>query len=97
MPALAPLLWSLISWLFRSVIIQFVVMSVVLVVVSQLMPLVMGYVAGFFNASGFNGLFAAITPGTWYFLDMFALDIGLPVIISAYVSRFLIRRIPFLG
>lgn len=93
----APLLWSVVTWLFRSVILQFVVMGTVLVIVTQLMPIVMGHIVTFINPGGFNGLFAGLSAGTWYFLDLFAFDVGLPLVISAYVSRFLIRRIPFIG
>jgi hypothetical protein len=33
----------------------------------------------------------------WYFLDLFAFSTGLPIIISAFLTRFLIRRLPVIG
>ncbi|MEM8684360.1 MAG: DUF2523 family protein [Pseudomonadota bacterium] len=46
------------------------------------------------NASGFLG---AIDPNVAYFLEGFAFAEGLSIILSAYVLRFLIRRIPLVG
>jgi len=97
MLALAPLLWSVVTWLFRSVVLQFILMTIVTLIVTQLMPVVMGFVGSWLNPSGFSALFATLDPGTWYFLDLMALDVGMPIILSACITRFLIRRIPFIG
>lgn len=43
-----------------------------------------------------NGL-GGISPDIWYFLDLFAFSAGIPIILTAYVTRFAIRRIPFIG
>jgi ABC-type thiamin/hydroxymethylpyrimidine transport system permease subunit len=94
MPAL---LWTVVSWLLRTVVIQFVVMGVVLVIVTKLMPLAMNYVTSFVTPGGLTSVFNGLPSGVWFFLDFFALDIGLPLVLSAYISRFLIRRIPFIG
>lgn len=42
-------------------------------------------------------LFSQIGAYVWYFLDPFQIGTGLSIILSAYVLRFLIRRIPFIG
>jgi len=83
--------------LLRTVVLQFVVMGVVLVIVSKLMPIALGYVASFVSPGGLTAAFSGLPPSVWFFLDFFALDVGLPLILSAYVARFLIRRIPFIG
>ena len=98
MPAvIGAVLWTVITWLFRTVVLQFVVMGIVLIVVTQLMPVVIGYVTSFVSPDGLTNVFGNLDPGVWFFLDFFALDVGLPLVISAYVARFLIRRIPFIG
>jgi hypothetical protein len=91
------LLWPIVTWLLRTVVLQFVVMGIVLVIVSKLMPVVLNYVSGFVSPGGLSAAFGGIDPGVWYFLDFFALDYGMPLVISAYVTRFLIRRVPFIG
>lgn len=97
MPVLVGLLWAAVTWIFRAVVIQFIVMAVILVIVTQLMPIVINYVQSFVNPGTLSGVFGALDPSVWFYLDFFALDVGVPLIFSAYVARFLIRRIPFIG
>lgn len=44
-----------------------------------------------------GGLFESIDPSVWYFMSMFQIPYGITVVLGAYVLRFLIRRIPFIG
>lgn len=91
------ILWPIVVWILRTVVLQFLVMAVVMVIVTKLAPVVLSYAANFISAPSLDGVFGSIPPGVWYFLDFFPLDWGLPAIISAYVARFCIRRIPFIG
>lgn len=93
----AAVFWSLLSWTFRQVVLKFLVMGVIFVIVSELTPLVIEHLGGFVGANYLSSAFSGIPSGVWYFLDFFALDVGFPLLISAHVSRFLIRRIPFIG
>lgn len=47
--------------------------------------------------SSAGGVFDAIPDGVIYFAQAFQLPAGLSIIVSAYVIRFLIRRIPIIG
>jgi hypothetical protein len=38
-----------------------------------------------------------IPSGVGFFLDPFELEYGLGIIVSAYIARFVLRRIPFIG
>ena len=40
---------------------------------------------------------SAIGSGTWYFLNVFQVTQGLSLVVSAYATRFVIRRIPVIG
>lgn len=86
-----------LSWLLRTVVIKFVFLVVLAVIFELFIPVVIGYVSPFITAflqsSGFSGLDA----GVWWVLDLFNISFGVPLVLSAYVSRFLIRRIPFIG
>ncbi len=44
-------------------------------------------------ASAMNG----VPPGVWWFLDVFQVGQGIPMVVAAYVSRFTIRRLPLIG
>jgi len=93
----AAILWSMVSWLLRSVVLKFLVMGVIFIIVAELTPMIIEYLGSFISPGGLSAAFSGIPAGVWYFLDFFALDFGLPLLISAHVSRFLIRRIPFIG
>lgn len=84
----------ILGWVVRSVLVKFVlffglyfVTSEFLQVISSLLP----------NASSLNGALSGISASTAYFLDVFALQSGLSLVVSAYVTRFVIRRIPVIG
>ena len=91
------ILWSIVSWALREVVLKFLIMGAVFVVVAELTPLALGYLGNFISPAGLNSAFSGVPAGVWFFLDFFALDVGLPLVISAYISRFLIRRIPIIG
>lgn len=43
------------------------------------------------------GAFANTPLGVVYFLDIFLINEGLAIVLAAYLLRFIIRRIPFIG
>jgi len=91
------LLWPIISWIFRQIVIKFVVFGALFAVVALLVPIAVGYLGSFISPTGLDGAFSALPPGIWWFLDIFRMDFGFPLVISAFVSRFLIRRLPVIG
>lgn len=91
------ILWPIVSWLLREVIVKFVVVAAVIAAVSFLAPVAVGLLSSFISVSGLSSAFAGIGPGLWYFILLFRLDFGLPLVISAFISRFLIRRLPVIG
>ena len=42
-------------------------------------------------------LFSTIDPSVWYFMGIMQLPYGITAVTSAYLLRFLVRRIPFIG
>lgn len=96
MPILA-LFAPVISWFFRAVVIKFLVMAALFVLVAELTPWLIETLGASLNTSALSSSFTSIPSGVWYFLDFFALDIGLPLMISAHITRFLIRRLPVIG
>lgn len=90
------LLWPLISWIFREVVIKFGVLAALFFVIEALMPRLLAQLAGWSPAIITNA-FAVVAPGVWWFLDKFALDVGVPLLLSAHVTAFTIRRIPVIG
>ena len=90
------LLWPLLSWFVRSVVVKFIVLGALFFVIQALMPRLLAQLASWSPTSISSGL-NVLGPGVWWFLDKFALDLGIPLILSAYATRFTIRRIPVIG
>lgn len=87
---------ALLGYVLRTVVIKFVVFGALFAIVTGFVTVMQA--AGIFpNASALSGAFGNIGSGMWYFLDLFRFDVGIPMILSAYGARFLIRRIPFIG
>ena len=86
-----------ITWIFRDIVIKFLVFSAIFALVALLVPYAVQYLGGFISKGGLENSFSQIGPGVWWFLDCFNITSGLPLIISAYVSRFMIRRLPVIG
>ncbi|SDT62376.1 DUF2523 family protein [Pseudomonas prosekii] len=53
------------------------------------------FIVGLISSAG--ELFTAIDPSVWYFLNIMQIPFGITVVSSAYLLRFLVRRIPFIG
>ena len=96
MPILA-IFAPFISWIFRAVVIKFGVLTAVFAVMAIVIPKVIELLVPNLSVSGLTSAFGGVDPGVWWFLDMFALDYGLPLLIYAAVARFLIRRLPLIG
>lgn len=96
MPILA-ILTPVLSWIFREVVVKFIVFASVFALVALFVPKVVSLLGSFLNTGGLTSAFSAVSPGVWYFLDFFQLGYGVPLLISAWVSRFLIRRMPVIG
>lgn len=87
----------IITWIFRDVVVKFLVFAGLFALVAFLVPKAIAYLGNFINPGGLTSAFGAIGPGVWFFLDFFQLGYGVPLVLSAYVARFLIRRLPVIG
>lgn len=94
---LAPLFAPLLSFLLRDVVVKFVVFSAIFGLVGFLIPKAIQYLGPWLGTASLTNAFAGLPAGVWFFLDFFQLGFGVPLLISAYVARFLIRRLPVIG
>ena len=88
--------WTVLSWLFRTVVMKFLIFAVVYVALTELLPIV---ISAFLPSgdAGLGALFSALPDGVWWFLDLFRVDVGIPALVSAWAGRFIIRRLPVVG
>lgn len=91
------ILWPMVSWIFRGVVIKFVILTSVFAVMAIVVPLAIDLIAPKIGVTGMSSAFAGLGSDVWFYLDFFALGYGIPLLISAAVTRFLIRRLPLIG
>jgi len=92
-------LQSVLGFVLRSVIVKFVIFYAIYFVVREFVPVLTSY--GFFSggskASALSSALSIIPSSVWYFLDLMNFSMGVSMVLSAYVTRFIIRRIPVIG
>jgi hypothetical protein len=83
-----------LGFIFRSLIVKFIAFFALFFVTTEFIQLVVPLLPG---ASTLTNAFSAQAPGVWYFLDLFKVGFGVSACLSAFVTRFIIRRIPVIG
>jgi hypothetical protein len=85
---------TILGFVFRSLIVKFVlyfglyfVSTEFITVISSLFP----------SASSINSGLGGLSSGFWYFADICAFSQGLPIVLSAWLTRFIIHRVPLIG
>ena len=85
-----------LSFVFKSLIVKFALFFGLFFVTTEFIQVLIS--SGLLpHASAVGGALGGIPAGVWYFLDLFNVSGGVPIILSAYVTRFIIRRIPVIG
>jgi hypothetical protein len=86
----------LLGFVVRSVIAKFFAYFVMWFITTEFIA-VLQNVGILPTASALTGAFGSIGSDVWYFMDLCAFSYGAPLVISAYATRFIIRRIPVIG
>lgn len=84
----------ILAWLVRSVLVKFVFFFAMYFITTEFLAVIVNMLP---TSSSLNTALSGIAANTAYFLDAFALQTGLSLVVSAYVTRFMIRRIPVIG
>lgn len=85
---------SALVFIFRSVVLKTIIFFSLYYVVSNFVSYLSDKLP---SITGLDSLFNQIPAGMWYFLDIFKFATGFNLCISAFVLRFMIRRIPVIG
>ncbi|MGO5000232.1 DUF2523 family protein [Oceanisphaera sp. W20_SRM_FM3] len=83
-----------LSFVFRTVIVKFVLFFGLFFVIQELVPVLASWLP---DSANVTSAFGAQSPHVWYFLDVFEIAAGVSMLLSAWVTRFIIRRIPLIG
>lgn len=82
------------GYLIRSTIAKFFLYFALFFVVKEFIAVLLPLFPG---ASMLTNALNLLTPGTWFFLDLFKFDVAVNLSLAAFVTRFIIRRVPILG
>lgn len=83
-----------LTWFLKTIVIKFVLFAGLYFIVHEFIGFIADKLPSF---SGLNDVFNGIPAGLWYFLDLMQFSSGFSMVLSAYLLRFMIRRIPFIG
>ena len=82
------------TFLFKSVIAKFFVFFALYFIVSEFVSYLSSRLPDF---SELSGAFSSLPANVWYFLNLVNFSQGFSLCLSAYLLRFMIRRIPVIG
>jgi len=85
---------TLLGFLFRQAVLKFIVFTILLLVVRELFSALSSLLP---KSTNIQDLFNELPSSVWYFLDLFQAPTGITLCISAYVTKFIIRRLPVVG
>lgn len=84
----------LLGFIFRSVVVKFALFFGLFFVTTEFISILSALLP---TSSALTGALGGIPAGVWYFLDLFNVSAGMPMLLSAWATRFIIRRIPVIG
>ncbi len=87
-------LYGVLGFLLRSVIVKFTVFFALYFIVQEFVPLILDMVN---RQLPLLALISSISGYLEYFFSVFKVIDGINIILSAFVTRFIIRRIPVIG
>lgn len=88
---------AFVRWLLQAGTVKLVLSSLLLGGLGLLFDLVLDLLPSWFDPSRIASAASVLPPAAWYFVDYFNLQLGLSMALAAHATRFLIRRIPFIG
>lgn len=91
--------WDALRWIFRIAVIRFMFVGTGYVGMTEMLPWVIDeFVLPFLDVESLGLMMLTyISPGMWWILDAFNVRTGFSLLMSAWVARFVLRRVPLLS
>ena len=87
---------SVLTFVLRSVLVKFVLFFGLFFVTTEFIQVLSA--SGLLpSATSLSGVMGGVPSAVWYFLDLFSFSVGFSALLSAWVTRFITRRIPLIG
>ena len=87
--------WVL-NWFLRGVVIKFIILTALFYVVEWIGSAVLSQI-DISPLTGMQTLLDSLPTGVLWFMALFRFDVGLPLVLGAMLSKFIIRRLPIIG
>jgi hypothetical protein len=87
-------LYAMLGFILRSIVVKFVLYFGLFFITTEFIQILTAILP---NGSSLSSTLGGIPGAVWYFLDLFNVTAGIPILLSAWVTRFIIRRIPVIG
>ena len=85
------------GWLLKGAQLKFILFTMIAALFTFTMSFIVPQIAGFVSPNALNSAFSSVDSRVWYFINLMNIAGGLSLILSAYIARFIIRRLPFVG
>ncbi|EES9565199.1 DUF2523 family protein [Escherichia coli] len=85
---------TVLGFLLRTAVIKFIIFFSLYFIVQAFIPVLNALLP---TNIDFISMFNSLPDSAWYFINIFAVTDGIKMMLSAYLTRFIIRRIPVIG
>ncbi|HFR4133478.1 TPA: DUF2523 family protein [Raoultella ornithinolytica] len=83
------------SFIFRGIVPKFFLFFALYYITTEFVPAVIELFLP--QSLDISALFSGLPDSIWYFLELMQFSVGVPMVFSAMVTRFIIRRLPVIG
>jgi len=83
-----------LTFLVRSILVKFAVYFALFFITTEFIAVISDMLP---TGSDLSTALGGVPADVWYFIDLFNVSAGIPLLLSAWVTRFVIRRIPVIG
>ncbi|MDO6387644.1 DUF2523 family protein [Uliginosibacterium paludis] len=87
-------LWSALAWVARSVLVKFVLYFGLFFITTEFIQILTTILP---DGSSLRSAFGGLPGSMWWLMNIMQFNVGVPMVLSAYATRFIIRRIPVIG
>lgn len=91
------ILSKILGFIFRKGVAKFFLFFGLYFLVAGFLPIIFEFIGGSTMFSDLSNALSNIPSSVAYFLAPFRMDFAFKVIVTAYITRFLVRRIPLMG
>ncbi|MHC5570271.1 DUF2523 family protein [Proteus mirabilis] len=83
------------GFIFKGIVAKFFLFSALFYVTTEFIPIIIDWFLP--KPTNLAELFGSLPDAIWYFLNLLQFPLGVPMVISAMLTRFIIRRLPIIG